>query len=131
MDNIFELKAQSVFSADQVRKVLPTIYRVTEDSNKELKALMNQIKALGAGYNPRISELEDQVNAVVEKWNHKVSRLGAKPKGVWMADFDNGQGFYCWKFPETDILHFHGYNEGFTGRKRLEGAPHENSPGSN
>ena len=39
--------------------------------------------------------------------------LGAEVKGVWLVDFDNGSGYYCWRWPETAIDHFHGYEEGF------------------
>jgi hypothetical protein len=71
------------------------------------------------------------VNLLVEKWNNKMIRLGGRPKGVWLADFDNGQGYFCWKFPETDILHTHGYNEGFTGRRVIGDQDHASSTSPN
>jgi hypothetical protein len=37
-----------------------------------------------------------------------------------MADFDNGEGFYCWKYPEIKINHWHGYQDGFSGRILVE-----------
>ena len=127
MQNIFQIQSKRKFSLQEAQQLLPVVYRVTDESNKELRSLMNKLKALGSSINPKTLELEKQVNQVVEKWNNKMVRLGGKPKGVWLADFDNGQGFYCWKFPETDILHTHGYDEGFTGRRSIGEAKNESS----
>ena len=35
------------------------------------------------------------------------------------VDFDNGDGYYCWKCPEVTILHYHCYDEGFAGRMTI------------
>jgi len=36
------------------------------------------------------------------------------------VDFDSGAGYYCWKWPEESLSFFHGYQEGFAGRIRLQ-----------
>lgn len=120
MENIFELNIRKTFTIAEARSLLPLIYRVTEEAAKEVKALVNQLKALGDKPSLRTQEIESEINFIVEKWNLKIQKLGANPKGLWLADFDNGNGFYCWKFPETDICFGHGYNEGYTGRTPLD-----------
>ncbi len=45
--------------------------------------------------------------------------MGLEIKGVWLVDFDSGGGYYCWKYPETGLNHFHSYDEGFSGRLPL------------
>ena len=60
--------------------------------------------------------LESKINQKMDEWNSKVSRLGGISKGLWLVDFDSGDGFYCWKYPENDILYWHSYHEGFEGR---------------
>ena len=45
--------------------------------------------------------------------------LGIVVKGLWLVDFDNGEGYYCWKYPEPAIRHYHGYDEGFAGRMKI------------
>jgi hypothetical protein len=52
----------------------------------------------------------------VELWQSKVEKLGGDPKGLWLVDFDCGIGYFCWKFPEEKLNHFHGYTEGFKSR---------------
>jgi hypothetical protein len=36
------------------------------------------------------------------------------------VDFDNGDGYYCWSYPESAITHYHGYDEGFSGRMSIQ-----------
>jgi hypothetical protein len=45
-----------------------------------------------------------------------VTSLGCEVKGVWLVDWDTGDGYYCWRFPEQAISFFHTYDEGFAGR---------------
>ncbi|MFZ3230171.1 MAG: DUF2203 family protein [Pseudobdellovibrio sp.] len=121
------------FSLNQAQELLPLIYRLTDDSAREVKYLMLCIEALPDKKSTRAFEFQDQINRIIEKWQNKLERLGAKPKGLWLADFDNGSGYFCWKFPETVILHKHGYQDGFTGRILISSNEEssENCPSTN
>jgi hypothetical protein len=46
--------------------------------------------------------------------------LGVEVKGLWLVDFDNGSGYYCWQWPEEGLEYFHGYEEGFEARSRIQ-----------
>lgn len=118
------------FSLDQAQDLLPLIYRVTEESAKKTKYLMSCIEALPDKKSERAIEIQEQINVIIDKWQNKIERLGGKPKGLWLADFDNGNGYYCWKFPEVKILYKHGYQDGFTGRILISSneESHENCP---
>lgn len=104
------------FSLEEAQSLLPLVYRLTEDTAKQTKYLLLCINALPDKKSPRVLEIQEQINLLIDKWQNKIQRLGAKPKGMWLADFDNGQGYYCWKFPEVKILFKHDYQDGFTGR---------------
>jgi hypothetical protein len=118
------------FSLDQAQELLPLIYGITEESSKKTKYLMACIEALPDKKSARALELQDQINVIIDRWQNKIERLGAKPKGLWLADFDNGNGYFCWKFPEVKILFKHGYQDGFTGRILISSneESHENCP---
>jgi hypothetical protein len=66
------------------------------------------------------AEIEQRIRDVVSRWAREMEALGVEVKGPWLVDFDNGSGYYCWKWPEHDVGHFHGYDEGFGGRVPIQ-----------
>lgn len=58
-------------------------------------------------------------------WLQKIVDLGALPKGVEPAlvDFpsviEGREAYLCWRLGEKRITHWHGTDEGFSGRKPL------------
>lgn len=116
MVQIIDRAQNKIFTIDEANTLLPLVYRLTEESAKKVKYLMNCLEALPDKKSSRALEIQCEINEYIAKWQNKVERLGARPKGLWLADFDYGQGFYCWKYPETQILYKHGYQDGFTGR---------------
>lgn len=139
---MFEIVGHSkvkIFSLKQVEDLLPLVYRVTEEYSRDVKYLMGCVEAMPDKNTSRCLEIQDEINDHIQKWQNKMERLGGKPKGLWLADFDNGDGYFCWKFPETEIKFCHGYQDGFTGRRLLSDSTpnksdtigHENSPSSN
>lgn len=119
LNNIFTINQKRSFNLQQVHDLLPVIYRLTDDAHLEVKNLLNQKKALRGINEDRVLEIDRGIETIINTWEKKVQRLGAVPKGLWLADFDKGDGYYCWKFPETKISYWHGYDEGFTGRKEI------------
>lgn len=124
MKKIISINQRQVFSLGTAHELLPLIYRITEDAQKEVRLLTNRIEALKSAKGAVTGDLEDQINKIVDGWQKKVEKLGATPKGLWLADFDKGDGYYCWKYPETAISFAHGYDEGFSGRRKIA-ASHE------
>jgi hypothetical protein len=117
------------FTLAEANQLIPLLYRMTEDVAGKAKYLSLCLTALPDKKSERAEEIQNQINALVDTWQRKVERLGMKPKGLWLADFDNGDGYFCWKFPESQILFKHGYQDGFTGRRLISSVEdnHENS----
>ncbi len=90
---------------------------------EEAAALLPRVREITAAAVGRVELLEDdaleQHQSVLDQWAAEVMALGVEVKGVWLADFNNGSGYYCWHHPETSLQHFHGYDEGFGGRVKL------------
>lgn len=120
METIFEINRRKTFTAEQVDEVLPLIYRITEISCREVQSHINRMDALNGENEKTILEIETEISQVISKWQAKIEKLGGSPKGLWIADFDSGSGYYCWKFPELKIQYWHGYQDGFTGRRKIE-----------
>jgi hypothetical protein len=64
---------------------------------------------------------------IVNGWADEVRALGVEVKGLWLVDFDNGEGYYCWKYPEETVGHYHGYEEGSPGGSRFIDGPGDGS----
>jgi hypothetical protein len=106
------------FSLHDAARLLPSVKLVTAEAVREAELLASALRKHGES-DPRHQELSDELNAVVRRWASRIEDLQLEPKGLWLVDFDNGEGYYCWQYPEDAITHFHGYDEGFAGRMKI------------
>jgi hypothetical protein len=53
------------------------------------------------------------------RWSREQEALGVETKGLWLVDFDSGSGYFCWQWPEERLEFYHGYEDGFAGRRRI------------
>jgi hypothetical protein len=106
------------FSLDEASAVLPNVRKVTDDAVRACEQVVRRMERLAPG-EPEHGQLGESLSAIVSRWTADVEALGGEVKGLWLVDFDNGQGYYCWRHPEPAITHFHGYDEGFAGRMTI------------
>jgi hypothetical protein len=102
----------------------------------EARALLPQVRALTAAAVDRAAVLESEATSatddgertriagahqeIVYGWARDVQALGCEVKGMWLVDFDSGDGlYYCWRHPEPELEFFHDYEAGFAGRRPL------------
>ena len=67
-----------------------------------------------------IIPIEEQINGLIKDWHAKIRKLGAEPKGLWVVDFDCGEGYFCWKYPESSVSHWHSYDTSYKDRVLLD-----------
>lgn len=121
--SIIEISRCQTFSLEEARKVLPIIFKITRNHSQQVEALIGRIDSLSGGNESLIAALEADVNQLIHDWQVKVQKLGAFPKGLWLADFDTGDGYFCWKYPERDIEFWHHYTDGFSKRVPIAKRP--------
>lgn len=97
---------RKIFTYEEAAALLPEVQRLTTDAVDRVDALAE--------------DAVDEYQQVVQKWAEDVMALGIDVKGLWLIDFDSGSGYYCWQYPEPSLQHFHGYDEGFQGRVKLQ-----------
>jgi hypothetical protein len=119
MDHIIEINRRSVFSLEEAQELLPIVFRITKTYSLKVEALIERLDSLTGATDTLSGPLELQVNSLIQEWQNKVQKLGALPKGLWLADFDSGDGYFCWKFPERSIEYWHKYTDGYTKRVRV------------
>ena len=105
------------WTLEGARAVLPDVRERTERAVEEAERL---VLAREGADEREAARVDAAIQAVIERWAHEMEALGAEVKGVWLVDFDTGSGYYCWRWPETALDHFHGYEEGFAGRARIQ-----------
>lgn len=108
-------KPRRRFSYDETLALFPVVRDRTEAAVRQVEAMMNQVASRDE-MERRKDELEAAYQAIVSRWTDEIESLGCQVKGLWLVDWDSGDGFYCWRYPEPTVGHFHGYDEGFTGR---------------
>jgi hypothetical protein len=122
LEKITNLKRNRVFTIEEAQDLLSLVLRITKKYAREAQVLIHRIDSLhgrGNAFLNEIHELEKQVNSLVNEWQVKLEKLGLNTKGMWIADFDSGDGYFCWKYPENKIEYWHKYTDGFTGRINL------------
>lgn len=117
--DIIEINRSNVFTLAEAQELLPIVFRITKIYSKKVGLLIERLESLGSQNDELVASLESQVSQLIQDWQNKVQKLGALPKGLWIADFDGGDGYYCWKYPERGIDYWHKYNDGYSKRIRL------------
>lgn len=114
MGEIVHFNKKQLFTLVEARRLLPIVRRVTGRSSERVKKLSLQLS-----YTKELANraaIEEEIVEVFQCWKVKIRKLGCEAKGMWLVDFDSGDGYYCWRFPEESIYYFHGYYEGYCGR---------------
>lgn len=109
------LNGNRIFSYDEALGLFPLVREVTDAAVRQIEGLLNPIQSRDEMENRR-DEMEATYRRIVDAWTQEIESLGCIAKGPWLVDFDSGGGFYCWKYPELALAHFHSYEEGFAGR---------------
>lgn len=106
------------FTLEQAHALMPKVKELTDTAVNKAQALVAEAQELDEEH-PRREALQQQLQEVVNEWVQAVTDLGAEVKGLWLVDFDSGEGYYCWRHPEPSLEYFHGYEEGFAGRRPI------------
>jgi hypothetical protein len=101
-----------IFSYAEARALLPLVRQVTEEACGRVERLL----AAASDH----ADTREQAQSIVNAWATEMGSLGLEIKGLWLVDFDNGSGYYCWKHPEPSLDYYHTYDEGFPGRVRIQ-----------
>ena len=102
------------FSYEEAAALLPEVRRITEEAYQ----LASSVATPGM-LESLTPEVEGRLGEILSEWAQAVMATGAEVKGLWLVDFDNGSGYYCWHYPEKGLHYYHSYEEGFRGRMRI------------
>jgi hypothetical protein len=104
-----------IFSYDDALNTFPLVRDLTAAAVRQIEALAANLGSRD-DLDARREEIEEAQEKIVRAWARELTAVGCEVKGVWLVDWDSGDGYYCWRFPEPSISFFHTYDEGFAGR---------------
>ena len=130
ISHIFQIGARDdprMFSLAEAEALFPLVRSITHAAYGELEPVRRQLESM-IPTNPLMRGVEERYETIVRRWIAKMEKLGLVVKGLWLVDFDTGDGYLCWKFPEPKLGHYHTYDEGFTARRPLDEVIEEFDP---
>ena len=99
-----------MFSYEEASVLLPEVRQATDEAYR-------CVERLASASGPAA---QAEADAIVKAWADELLARGLEIKGLWLVDFDNGSGYYCWRYPEERLDFYHSYDEGFGGRMRIQ-----------
>lgn len=118
---------QKLFNLAEARDMFDLVKRITERHRQELAPIRHKLDRMLSN-DPRRPLIENEFEAVVERWKVKMEQLGAQASSLWVVEFDVGDGFLSWRHPELGINHFRGYDSPLSARCKLADYIDEQDP---
>jgi hypothetical protein len=110
---------QRRWTLEAARQLLPDVRARTERAVGEAERAFEAREGHAAG-TPARRDADGRAEEVVARWVREMEALGLEVKGLWLVDFDSGAGYYCWRWPEIELAHFHPYEGGFSARVPIQ-----------
>lgn len=117
-----------IFTLHEAEMLLPLIRFITAQAHDALAPVLESMQAR-MHHHETLSQQEKRYEAIVQRWINKMERLGVVVSGLWLLDFDTGDGYLCWRYPEMALGFYHGYTQGFGQRRPLPEILRERQPG--
>lgn len=117
-DNVVYLKKPKRFTLTEAKLLLPKVREMTAEVVSGVEPLVQKIQET-KDHDLQMT-LSHELQLKIDAWIEEVRKLGVVPKGLWLVDFDSGEGYFCWQYNEPDLLFFHGYHEGFSNRVPIQ-----------
>jgi hypothetical protein len=106
-----------VFTLQEASALMPKVQDLTAPVFQLAASLAEELQEADEQEDePRAEELRERLQQLVESWAEAIRELGPEVKGLWLVDFDSGDGYWCWAYPEEVLNHWHSYEGGFSSR---------------
>lgn len=116
-----------VFELQEARDLLPLINKITALSHEQLNPVQDRLNRMLSN-DPRRSQYELTYQQIVSRWKSKIERLGVQTTGLWVVEFDLGNGCIAWRYPELSLAYFREHGKSFAERIKLADYVEENDP---
>ena len=94
-----------IFSLAEAQSLLPVVRKVTRRAVGDFNPVRGRYRNL-LDCDPRKPQLALQYEKIVRLWMTKMARFGLVARGLWAVEFDTGDGYLSWKYPELRLAFF-------------------------
>lgn len=108
-----------LFDLAEAKRLLPLVQTITKQHQLELAPIQLRLNKMLSN-DPRRNSIEAEYEQVVDRWRSKIEKLGATVYGLWVVEFDVGEGVLSWRHPELKLSHFRAKTEDFASRVKLK-----------
>ena len=112
-------KVPKLFNLSEAKEHLPLVASITENHQNELAPIQARLNRMLSN-DPRRAPIERAYENVVDKWRAKIEHLGASVHGLWVVEFDVGEGVLSWRYPELSINYIRLHEQSFASRTKLK-----------
>ena len=116
-----------LFNLIEAREHLPLVQAITKSHQAELAPIQLRLNKMLSN-DPRRAAIEDRYEGVVSIWKTKIEQLGPSVEGLWIVEFNVGEGVLSWRYPELSLSHFRLHGQSFASREKLKRYIEENDP---
>jgi hypothetical protein len=109
MGQVVRIHSSQRFTKDEALDVLPIIKRITGRASAQVEEIQEQLRFIPED-EPAFLRLKGRIQYILSRWVAKVTNLGANPRGVWLVDFDAGEGWFSWRYGDEDLTYFNSHH---------------------
>ena len=107
-----------LFNLEEAREHLPLVQAITRKHQTQLAPIQARLSKMLSN-DPRRATLERDYEQVVSRWRGKIEQLGASVHGLWVVEFNVGEGALCWRYPELTLNYLRLHGAAFSSRTKL------------
>lgn len=105
MGQVIHIHSQRTFTEDEAIQLLPIIKRITERAAHRVEGLKEQLEWIPES-EPTFLRLKGKLEFEIKRWIRRISQLGCEPRGIWLVDFNAGEGWYSWRYGDDSLNFF-------------------------
>jgi len=110
---------EKLFNLSEAKKLLPLVQSITTKHKSELEPIQDRLNRMLSN-DPRRNPIELEYELVVSRWKAKIEKLGASVRGLWVVEFNVGEGVISWRYPELGLRFFRENGADLASRVKLE-----------
>ena len=105
MAEIIPILGPRQFTEEEAESLLPTVKRMTAQAAREAEKIEEQLRFIPRD-EPIYQRLAGELDLIIRRWAIKIKKLGLRPTGLWIVDFDTAGGWFSWRLGDEHVSYF-------------------------